>query len=141
MLNYNEENWDLDELVNITESNYKRIDEFQIFRINFVHNGKEYDQEIQMDTVAGETKKIYNRDLVLDTTTPIWQFKETVGNVGDTVGDVVGDIGDAISGAVDKAPEIGKSLLIGGGVVLGGIGLFYLLKIILMISQIFRKKE
>lgn len=141
MLNYNEDNWELDELVNITESNYKRIDEFQIFRINFVHNGKEYDQEIQMDTVSGETKKIYNRDLVLDTTTPIWKFKDTAGNVSDAVGDVVGDIGDAITGAVDKAPQIGKGLLITGGVVLGGIGLFYLLKLILMISQIFRKKE
>jgi len=152
MLNYNEDNWELDELVNITESNYKRIDEFQIFRLNFVHNGKEYDQEIQMDTVSGETKKIYNRDLVLDTTTPIWKFKETAGNVGDAVGDIAGDIadgvgdvvggiGDTISGAVDNAPKVGKALLITGGVVLGGIGLFYLFKLILMISQVFKKKE
>ena len=150
MLNYDESNWEFDEWFHIQEADYKRVDEFQILRLNFYYHGEEFDVPIRMDTISGETKKIYNRDLVLDTSTTIWKFKEVAGDVTDTIVDTTDKVIDGAGNIFDSIVEtvtnptgttLGKTLLIGGGCVLGVFALYYLYKFGTIIVQVFKKKE
>lgn len=134
MLNYNEENWDVSEWFHIMEADYKRVDEFYIFRMNFVYQGEEFDMPVNMDTVSGVTKKIYDRDQVLDTSSTIWKFKETAYDAGDKVV-------DTIKGATEKGKSIGKALLITGGCVLGGVGLYFGIKFALKVKELFKNNK
>ena len=95
MLNYSEQNWDLfgDYCV---ESNYKRIKDFKILRLNYLVDDTVYDVAVTMDTVDGETLSIIDRDLILDTDSALWKAKDVgygifdgVVNVFDTIKNVV----------------------------------------------------
>ncbi|MCR5224070.1 MAG: hypothetical protein K6C11_02870 [Bacilli bacterium] len=95
MLNYSEQNWDLfgDYCI---ESNYKKIKDFKILRLNYLINDKTYDVKVTMDSVDGETLSIVDRDLILDTDSTLWQVKDTtygiidgVTNVFETIKNVV----------------------------------------------------
>ena len=150
MLNYDESNWEVDEWFHIQEADYKRVDAFQILRLNFYYHGEEFDVPVKMDTISGETKKIYNRDLVLDTSSTIWKFKEVTGDVTDTIVDttdkVIDGAGDIFNSIVDTVTNptgttLGKTLLIGGGCVLGVFALYYLYKFGTLIVHVFKKKE
>ena len=134
MLNYNEDNWDVSEWFHIMEADYKRVDEFYIFRMNFVYQGEEFDLPVNMDTVSGVTTKIYDRNQVLDTSSTIWKFKETAYDAGDKVV-------DTIKGAAEKGKSIGKAILITGGCVLGGIGLYFGIKFALKVKELLKNNR
>ena len=84
MLNYKEQNWDIfgDYCL---ESNYKRIKDFKILRLNYVIDSKTYDVKVDMDTVDGETKSIVDRDLILDTDSTIYKVKDKAYTIADGI--------------------------------------------------------
>ncbi|MBQ9124815.1 MAG: hypothetical protein IJY14_03900, partial [Acholeplasmatales bacterium] len=96
MLNYDEQNWEWFGDSDI-ESNYKKIKDFKILRLNYLVDDKVYDVEVKMDAIDGETKTIVDRDLILDTDSGLWKTKNVVygifdgiKNVGKTIGLVIG---------------------------------------------------
>ncbi len=129
MLNYNEDNWDVDEWFHIMEADYKRVDEFHILRMNFIYQGEEFEMPVKMDTVSGTTKKIYERDQILDTNSTIWKFKETAYDTADKVVDTTKD-------AFTGSKKVLKGLLIAGGCTLGAIGLYFAIKGVLTIRNL-----
>ena len=84
MLNYSEQNWDLfgDYCV---ESNYKRIKDFKILRLNYLVDNKVYDVAVTMDTVDGETLSIIDRGLILDTDSALWKIKDKAYSIADGI--------------------------------------------------------
>lgn len=87
MLNYSEQNWDLfgDYCV---ESNYKKIKDFKILRLNYLVDDTTYDVKVTMDAVDGKTLSIIDRDLILDTDSALWQIKDTTYGIFDGVANV-----------------------------------------------------
>lgn len=126
-LNYDDDAWNLFEGQAFYETNYKRVSEFQILRINYLVDGKTYDVPIQMDTIEGDTLFILDPDLILDTQTPYYQIKK--------------NIDDFILGLKDKL----KSKLWILWTIVGVIGFIILVVIIVKIKSfirfIFPKKE
>ena len=84
MLNYKDQNWDWfgDYCV---ESNYKRIKDFKILRLNYLVDDKVYDVAVTMDTVDGETLSIVDRGLILDTDSALWQIKDKAYSIADGI--------------------------------------------------------
>ena len=84
MLNYSEQNWDLfgDYCV---ESNYKRIKDFKILRLNYLVDDKVYDVAVTMDQVDGKTLSIIDRGLILDTESALWQIKDKAYSIADGI--------------------------------------------------------
>ncbi len=87
MLNYDEQNWELFGDSDI-ESNYKRIKDFKILRLNYLIDNKVYDVEVKMDAIDGETKTIVDRDLILDTESGLWKTKNTIYGIFDGIKNV-----------------------------------------------------
>lgn len=69
------------------ESDYKKIDEFKILRINYLLDEKVYDVAIKMDTIEGDTYNILSPNLIEDEASNLHQFKtwtnEVVNNIKD----------------------------------------------------------
>ncbi len=84
MLNYSEQNWDLfgDYCV---ESNYKRVKDFKILRLNYLVDDKVYDVAVTMDQVDGKTLSIVDRGLILDTESALWQIKDKAYSIADGI--------------------------------------------------------
>ena len=84
MLNYSEQNWDIfgDYCV---ESNYKRIKDFKILRLNYLVDNKVYDVAVTMDQVDGETLSIIDRGLILDTESALWKIKDKAYSIADGI--------------------------------------------------------
>ena len=84
MLNYSEQNWDLfgDYCV---ESNYKRIKDFKILRLNYLVDNEVYDVAVTMDQVDGETLSIIDRGLILDTDSALWKIKDKAYSIADGI--------------------------------------------------------
>ena len=84
MLNYSEQNWDLfgDYCV---ESNYKRIKDFKILRLNYLVDDKVYDVAVTMDQVDGKTLSIIDRGLIIDTESALWQIKDKAYSIADGI--------------------------------------------------------
>ena len=150
MLNYDESNWEFDEWFHIQEADYKRVEAFQILRLNFYYHGEEFDMPIKMDTIKGETKKIYSRDLVLDTSSTIWKFKDTAGEITDVVVDTSGKAFESLGVMFDSLIEtlknplgtpLGKAIIICGGCALGIVAIFYLYKYGRIAVEFFKKKK
>ena len=150
MLNYDESNWEFNEWFHIQEADYKRVEAFQILRLNFYYHGEEFDMPIKMDTIKGETKKIYSRDLVLDTSSTIWKFKDTAGEITDVVVDTSGKAFESLGVMFDSLIEtlknplgtpLGKAIIICGGCALGIVAIFYLYKYGRIAVEFFKKKK
>ena len=84
MLNYKDQNWNWfgDSCV---ESNYKRIKDFKILRLNYLVDNKTYDVAVTMDTVNGETLSIIDRGLILDTDSALWKIKDKAYSIADGI--------------------------------------------------------
>ncbi len=152
MLNYDESNWSLKEILPVAEADYKRIQKFFIFRLNFVYEDAVYDKNIKMDTINGNTLHFYDRDQILDSTSAFYEFKENTYEVTDKVEDVVDDVSDVAGSIWDKvvgvvtgkdpnSSKIMKTILISGGCVLGVLGLYYVAKIVGVVGKVFKKKD
>ncbi len=84
MLNYSEQNWDWfgDECV---ESNYSRVKDFRILRLNYLVDNEVYDVAVTMDQVDGETLSIIDRGLILDTDSALWKIKDKAYSIADGI--------------------------------------------------------
>lgn len=67
------------------ESDYKRIAEFKILRINYLLDEKVYDVAIKMDTIQGETYNILSPNLIEDESSTKHQIKTWTNNVVETI--------------------------------------------------------
>ena len=84
MLNYSEQNWDwFGE--SCVESNYKRIKDFKILRLNYLVDNEVYDVAVTMDQVDGETLSIIDRGLILDTESALWKIKDKAYSIADGI--------------------------------------------------------
>ncbi len=84
MLNYSEQNWDWFGEACV-ESNYKRIKDFKILRLNYLVDNKTYDVAVTMDQVDGETLSIIDRGLILDTESALWKIKDKAYGIADGI--------------------------------------------------------
>ena len=84
MLNYKDQNWDLFSGTCV-ESNYKRIKDFKMLRLNYLVDNKTYDVAVTMDTVNGETLSIIDRGLILDTDSALWKIKDKAYSIADGI--------------------------------------------------------
>ena len=108
-LNYDEGAWEWDTVFDDDhrEKDYTRIQQFQILRLNFLYLGEEFDVPVDMDTVNGQTVSIFDRDQILNTSSVIWEFKETVIDTVDRVDDVIDDLA---KGEDSKVVKVIKSI-------------------------------
>ena len=84
MLNYKDQNWDWFGDY-CPESNYKRIKDFKILRLNYLVDNEVYDVAVTMDQVDGETLSIIDRGLILDTDSALWQIKDKAYSIADGI--------------------------------------------------------
>lgn len=125
-LNYNDDNWDIFSSKSYPESGFKRIQKFKILRLNFVYRGEEFDMAVKMDTIEGDTFNIFDRDLILNTESLIWQFKDTAYDISDTIKNQFSDFTSKVG--------------IIGAVVIGVIIVFLIYKIIAGLIVLLKKK-
>lgn len=111
-LNYDDEAWNFFEGKEFYEADYKRIKEFKILRMNYLVDDEVYDVAIKMDTIEGDTLFILDPDLILDTDTNYYKFKNWLD---DTVASFKEKFKDAL-------PIIYTVLGIVGGVILIWLG-------------------
>ena len=102
------------------ESDYKRISEFKILRINYLLDEKVYDVAIKMDTIEGETYNILSPNLIEDESSVEHKVKTWTNNVVETIKDKVGQY---------------KNIIL---IVLGVVGTLFLLFIFLKIKLFFK---
>ena len=102
------------------ESDYKRISEFQILRINYLLDEKVYDVKVKMDTIEGDTYNILSPDLIEDEASALHTVKTWTN-------DAIENIKSGFS----------KYKLI-FFIILGVVGGLFLLWLILKIRKIFK---
>lgn len=95
-LNYDETCWDLFDNPPYYEADYKIIKNFQILRINYLVADKVYDVAVKMDRVDGETLKIIDRNLIMDTGSTTWKVKDKIYEAVDTVKEKFGEAGTIV---------------------------------------------
>ena len=83
MLNYSEQNWDI--FTSTIESNYKRIKDFKILRLNYLVEDEIYNVEVLMDNVDGKTLSLIDRSLILDTTSATYKIKNKIYSIKDGI--------------------------------------------------------
>ncbi len=126
-LNYDDDSWNIFEGKEYYESDYRRISQFQILRMNYVIDGETYDVPIQMDTIEGDTLFVLDPDLILDTETPYYKIKNSID--------------DFVSNFKDNIGKYKIALIIIGCGLLGILLLTPLTKVILALKAIFGKKD
>lgn len=99
-LNYSDSNWDLFSSEYYPESAFKRIQKFQILRLNYICHDEEFDVDVKMDTIQGDTFMIFDRGLIMSTSDPIWEFKEDAYKKADDISKGFGDFFGAFSTAI-----------------------------------------
>lgn len=126
-LNYNDDSWNIFEGKEYYESDYKRVSNFQILRLNYLADGEVFDVPIKMDTIEGDTLFILDPNLILDTDSTYYKLKK--------------DLDDLIANVKQKLKESKNILLIIvgciGGLILISIGyrLFRLIRKIFIVDK------
>lgn len=126
-LNYKDANWDIFSSKTYPESDFKRIQKFKILRMNFVYHGEEFDMDVKMDEISGDTFNIFDRELIMNTDSIIWEFKEGAYQAADKV--------------TNSVKAFFNNLGVIGSVLIGIVVVFLLYKLIYFIIKIFKKKE
>ena len=67
------------------ESDYQKVDEFKILRINYLMDNQVYDVAIKMDTIEGGTYNIFDFDLIEDEDSTIHKVKTWTSEVIDQI--------------------------------------------------------
>ena len=112
-LNYDDTAWNWFVGQEFYECDYRRVSNFQILRMNFLVDGETYDVPIKMDTIEGDTLFILDPDLILDTETPYYDFKNWLD-------DGIADLKEKFK---DYLPYIYAVAGIVGGVLLIWVGI------------------
>lgn len=128
-LNYNDDSWNLLVGKGFYESDYRRVSEFQILRMNYIIDGKTYDVPIQMDTIEGDTLFILDSDLILDTDTNYYKIKNAID--------------DFLTKVKDNFNKYKTAFLIVGGTILALILISLIFRIFKFFKWLFKpfKKE
>lgn len=84
-LNYDDDAWNIFEGKEYYEADYRRVSQFQILRMNYVVDGETFDVPIKMDTIEGDTLFILDQDLILNTDSSYYQFKNTIDDLFNDV--------------------------------------------------------
>ena len=71
------------------ESDYKKIDEFKILRINYLLDNKTYDVQIKMDTIEGDTYNILSPNLIENESSVNYKVKTWANDVIESVKETV----------------------------------------------------
>ena len=71
------------------ESDYKKIDEFKILRINYLLDNKTYDVQIKMDTIEGDTYNILSPNLIENESSVNYKVKTWANDVIEAVKETV----------------------------------------------------
>ena len=86
-LNYDDDAWNIFEGKEYYEADYRRVSQFQILRMNYVVDGETFDVPIKMDTIEGDTLFILDQDLILNTDSSYYQFKNAIDDLFNNVKD------------------------------------------------------
>lgn len=84
-LNYDDGAWNIFEGKEYYEADYRRVSQFQILRMNYVVDGETFDVPIKMDTIEGDTLFILDQDLILNTDSSYYQFKNAIDDLFNDV--------------------------------------------------------
>ncbi len=84
-LNYDDDAWNIFEGKEYYEADYRRVSQFQILRMNYVVDGETFDVPIKMDTIEGDTLFILDQDLILNTDSSYYQFKNAIDDLFNDV--------------------------------------------------------
>lgn len=122
-LNYDDDAWNIFEGKEFYEADYRRISKFRILRLNYMVDGKVYDVPIKMDTIEGDTLFILDPDLILDTESAYYQFKNAID--------------DFFTGVVNKWQQYKTAILIAAGCVGGIILIVIILKFKFFLTRLF----
>ncbi|MCR5786408.1 MAG: hypothetical protein K6G28_01745 [Acholeplasmatales bacterium] len=122
-LNYDDDAWNIFEGKEFYEADYRRISKFRILRLNYMVDGKVYDVPIKMDTIEGDTLFILDPDLILDTDSAYYQFKNAID--------------DFFTGVVNKWQQYKTAILIAAGCVGGIILIVIILKFKFFLTRLF----
>ena len=96
-----------------------------MLRMNFIYNGEQYEEEIQMDAIEGDTLSFFDPEEILNVDSNYWEFRNGVNNIQDTL------FGDKT-----------KNVLLGVVGVLATIILVYVfLKLYRIFKKLFQTKE
>lgn len=117
-LNYDDHAWKLFRGGDLNESNYERISNFQILRINFLVDGKTYDVPVKMDTIEGKTLNIFSPELIMNSDSFGFKVKNTIYDFWNNI--------------TSKIKENGHWFWI----ILGGIVLIFIIVIILRVMRV-----
>ena len=116
-LNYDDQAWRIFRGGDLNESNYERISNFQILRINFLVDNETYDIEVKMDTIEGETLNIFSPDLIMDSDSLNYKVKNSIYDFWDKM--------------TSKIKENGHWFW----VILGGVVLIFIIVIVIKVAR------
>lgn len=80
-LNYDENVWDIFNRSPMHETQYKRVKDFQILRMNYLVDNTTYDVPIKMDVIDGESLSIFDSDLILDVESTHFDINNTLDDL------------------------------------------------------------
>lgn len=132
-LNYDAGGWNLFK-GGQDESKYTNVHDFKILRMNFLYKGQEIDCEVKMDEIEGDTLSLFDKNVILDVETPIWQFKETVKDVEEGTSNVIDGVKDFFEDVKEGDSKVMNTIYIVLGTV-GAILLGYLIYKIVVIAK------
>ena len=93
--------------------------------MNFIYNAEQYEEEIQMDAIEGDTLSFFDKEEIINVDSNYWEFRNGVNNIQDTL------FGDKT-----------KNVLLGVVGVLTTIILVYVfLKLYRIFKKLFQTKE
>lgn len=121
-LNYDDDSWNIFEGKEFHEADYRRISKFKILRLNYLVDGEVYDVPIKMDTIEGDTLFILDPDLILDTETGYYRFKNAID--------------DFFTNVKNKFDQYKTAILIAAGCVAGIILIVIILKFKFFLTKI-----
>ena len=121
-LNYDDDAWNIFEGKEYYEADYRRISKFRILRLNYMVDNEIYDVPVKMDTIEGDTLFILDPDLILDTESAYYQFKNAID--------------DFFTGVSNKFSQYKTAILIAAGCVAGIFLIVIILKFKFFLTKI-----